>query len=147
MPLYNHQANNKLPFQVSSRYYRLRQLELRFVLQMDWCITRHIRAQYVEATLQCTEMKYSCILLRCKVKKARKEAKIRKQCNQVPHLTQDTTWESNKSTINITNKSLEVSPFPADDHKAAMNRRKSMRNTRPNKHKIYTKEVPPWNGQ
>ena len=38
----------------------------------------------------------------------------------------DTTWESNKTTINIKNKSQEVSPFPAGDHKAAMNRRKSM---------------------
>ena len=57
-------------------------------------------------------------------------AKIRKQYNQVPHLTQDTTWKSNKNTINLTNKSWEVSPFPAGDHKAAMNRRESMRNTR-----------------
>ena len=38
--------------------------------------------------------------------------------------------ESNKNTINITNKSQEVSPFPVGDHKAAVNRRKSMRNTR-----------------
>ena len=35
-----------------------------------------------------------------------------------------------QNTINITNKSQEVSPFPADDHKTAMNRRESMRNTR-----------------
>ena len=62
--------------------------------------------------------------------KVRKEAKIKKRYNQVPHLTQDTTWESNKNTINITNKSQEVSPFPAGDYNAAMNRRKSMRNTR-----------------
>ena len=55
--------------------------------------------------------------------KVRKTAKIRKRYNQVPHLTQDTTWESNKNTINITNKSQEASPFPAGDHKAAMNRR------------------------
>ena len=67
--------------------------------------------------------------------KVRKEAKIRKQYNQVPHLTHDTSWESNENTINITNKSQEVSPFPAGDHKAAMNRRKSMRNTRHKKHK------------
>ena len=26
---------------------------------MEWCITHHIRAQYVETTLQCTEIKYS----------------------------------------------------------------------------------------
>ena len=59
-----------------------------------------------------------------------KDDKIRKRYNQVQHLTQDTTWESNKYTINITNKSQEVSPFPAGDHKPAMNRRESMRNTR-----------------
>ena len=51
---------------------------------------------------------------------------IRNRHNQVPHLTQDTTWESNKSQLNITNKSQEVSPFPAGDHKAAMNRRESI---------------------
>ena len=67
--------------------------------------------------------------------KARKTAKIRKRYNQVPHLTQDTTWESNKNTTNVTNKSQEVSPFPAGDHKAAMDRRKSMRNTRRKKYK------------
>ena len=39
----------------------------------------------------------------------------------------DTTWESDKN-INITNKSQEVSPFPAGDHKAAMNRCESMKN-------------------
>ena len=66
---------------------------------------------------------------------------------QVPHLTQDTTWESNKNTINITNKSQEVSHFPAGDHKAEMNRRESMRNTRHTKHEWSTKEVPPWNDQ
>ena len=40
----------------------------------------------------------------------------------------------NKHTINITNKSQEVSPFPAGNHKAAMNRSESMRNTRHKKH-------------
>ena len=54
-------------------------------------------------------------------------ATIRKRYNQVPHLAQDTTWESNKITINITNKRQEVSPFPAGDHKAAMNRRESIK--------------------
>ena len=65
-----------------------------------------------------------------KKKTVRKTAKIRKRYNQVPHLTQDTTWESNKNTINITNKGQVDRPFPAGDHKAAMNRRESMRNTR-----------------
>ena len=46
-------------------------------------------------------------------------------------------------------QSQVVSPFPVGDHTAAMNRRKSMRNTRhkTKKHKWPTKEVPPWNGQ
>ena len=44
--------------QTIKRYYRFQQLELRLVLQMEWCITHHIRAQYIETTLQCTEMKY-----------------------------------------------------------------------------------------
>ena len=58
---------------------------------------------------------------------------MRRKCDtrgQVPHLTQDTTWESNKNTMNITNKCQGVSPFPAGDYKAAMNRRKNIRNTR-----------------
>ena len=41
------------------RYYGLQQLELRFELQMEWWFTHYIRAQYIETTLQCTEMKYS----------------------------------------------------------------------------------------
>ena len=38
-------------------------------------------------------------------------AKIMKRYNQVPHLTQDTTWERDKNTLNIINNSQEVSPF------------------------------------
>ena len=45
--------------QTIKKYYRLQQLELRFVLQMKWYITHHIRAQNNETTLQCTEMKHS----------------------------------------------------------------------------------------
>ena len=45
--------------QTIKRYYRLQQLELLFVLQMEWCITHHISAQYIETSLQWTEMKYS----------------------------------------------------------------------------------------
>ena len=29
------------------RYYRLQQIELCFILQMEWCITHHIRAPYI----------------------------------------------------------------------------------------------------
>ena len=49
--------------QTIKRYYMLQQLELRFVLQMEWCITHHIRAQYIET------MHWNGIfnLLKCKV--------------------------------------------------------------------------------
>ena len=46
------------------------------------------------------------------VLKVRQTAKIMKRYNQVPHMTQDNTWESNKNTINITNKSQEVKLVP-----------------------------------
>ena len=56
--------------------------------------------------------------------KVRKLAKSRNQYNQVPQLTKDTTWENDKTQLNITNESQEVSPFPAGDHKAAMKNKK-----------------------
>ena len=55
-----------------------------------------------------------------------KTARIRNRYNKAPHLSQIIKWESNKITINITNKIKAVSPFPKGDHKAAMNRRESM---------------------
>ena len=51
-------------------------------------------------------------------------------------------WESSKNTINITNKSQEVSPFPGGDHKARKHEKHKTQ-----KHKFSTKEVPPRNGQ
>ena len=50
--------------------------------------------------------------------KVQKTAKIRKRYSQVPHLTQDTTWESNKNTINITNKSQVTTKQQWTDAKA-----------------------------
>ena len=46
--------------------------------------------------------------------RVRKTAKIRNQYNQVPPLTQDTTWEVTKSQLDITNY-LESrdQPFPS----------------------------------
>ena len=38
--------------------------------------------------------------------------------------------ESSKNAINITSKSQDISPFPAGDHRAAMNRRESKKNKR-----------------
>ena len=81
--------------------------------------------------------------------KVSKGAKIRNQCNQVPHLTQDTNGIVTKLTVDTTNKSQEVSPFPAGDHKAHINRRvqRHSKHKTVQKYKRSTKEVPPWNGQ
>ena len=58
-------------------------------------------------------------------------------------------WECDKITyLDTKNESQEVSPFPAGDHKAHINRcaqRHSIHKTE-QKHKRSTKEVPPWNG-
>ena len=51
--------------------------------------------------------------------KVRKRAKISNQYNQAPHLTQDTNAKVTTSQLAIPNESQEVSPFPADDHKAS----------------------------
>ena len=55
--------------------------------------------------------------------KVSKGAKIRNRYNQVPHLTQDTNGKVTNSQLDFTNGSQEVSPFPAGDHKAHMNKR------------------------
>ena len=55
--------------------------------------------------------------------KVSKGAKIRNRYNQVPHLTQDTDGKVKNSQLDTTNESQEVSPFPAGDHKAHINRR------------------------
>ena len=55
--------------------------------------------------------------------KVSKGAKIRNKYNQVPQLTQDTTGKMTHSQLDTINESQEVSPFPAGDHKAHLNRR------------------------
>ena len=45
--------------------------------------------------------------------KERKAAKIRTRYNQVLHLTQDTTWESDKNTIKLHNQEPRGQPFPS----------------------------------
>ena len=54
--------------------------------------------------------------------KVRKRAKIRNRYDQAPHLTQDTNRKVTNSQLDITNESQEVSPLPAGDHKASINR-------------------------
>ena len=83
------------------------------------------------------------------LKKVSKGAKIRNRYNQVPHLAQDTNRKVTNSQLDTTHESKEVSPFPAGDHKAHINRRaqRHSKHKTEQKHKRYTKEVPPWNGQ
>ena len=57
----------------------------------------------------------------------KKKAKIKNRYNQVPHLTRDTIWESDKNTRkHRIQESQEVSRFPAGDDKAARNRQDSI---------------------
>ena len=51
-----------------------------------------------------------------------KGAKIRDRYNQVPHLTQDTDGKVTNSQLDTSNESQEVSPFPAGNHNAHINR-------------------------
>ena len=55
--------------------------------------------------------------------KVSKGAKIMNRYKQVPHLTQDTNGKVTNSQLDTTNESQEISPFPAGDHKAHINRR------------------------
>ena len=80
-----------------------------------------------------------------------KGAKIRNRYNQVPHLTQDTNGIVTNSQLDTTNESQEVSPFPAGDHKAHINRRAQRhskhKTEKTHKRSTKEKEVPPSNGQ
>ena len=66
-----------------------------------------------------------------------KGAKIRNRYNQVPYLTQDTNGKVSNLQLDTTNESQEVSPFPAGDHKAHINRR----SRRHSKHKTEKKHI------
>ena len=61
------------------------------------------------------KVKYICIVS--------KGAKIGNRYNQVPYLTQDTNGKVTNPQLDTTNKSQELSPFLAGDHKAHLNRR------------------------
>ena len=64
--------------------------------------------------------------------KVSKGAKIRNRYNQVPRLIQDTNGKVKNTQLDTTNESQEVSPFPAGDHKAHINRHSQ----RHSKHKM-----------
>ena len=68
------------------------------------------------------------------MRKVSKGAKIRNRYNQyngynqVLHLTQDTNEKVTHSQLDTTNESQEVSPFPAGDLKAQINRQTQTHN-------------------
>ena len=60
-----------------------------------------------------------------------KKTKVRNRNNQIPHLTQGITWESDKNIRkHHIQESQDVSPLPAADQNATMNRQESMSNTK-----------------
>ena len=63
------------------------------------------------------------LMLRDYQSKVRKLAKIRNRYIQATHLTQDTNGKVTTSQSDITNESQDVSPFPAGDQMASINRR------------------------
>ena len=82
------------------------------------------------------------------MEKVSKVGKIRNRYNQEPYLTQDTNGKVTNYQLDTTNESQEVSPFPAGDHKAHINRRAQRHSkTRQKNIKRFTKEVRPCNGQ
>ena len=95
------------------------------------------------------EAQYNCAATRVNIIKVSKGAKIRNRYNQVPHLTQDTNGKVINLQLDTANESQDVSPLPAGDHKAHINKRVQRHNKHKpeQKHKRSTKEVPPWNGQ
>ena len=63
--------------------------------------------------------------------KVRKKAKFRNRYNQVPHLTWDTIWKSDKNTRkHHTQESQEVNPFLVGDHEAARNKQDRIAKTK-----------------
>ena len=100
-------------------------------VKMPHCWKSHVAAHKFFPTISgSTELTRSIsVLVRsykglvlCLANKVSKGAKIKNRYNQVPHLTQDTNGKVTNSQIDTTNKSQEVNPFPAGDHKAHINR-------------------------
>ena len=89
------------------------------------------KSRLAAKVLKC-EMSFFLFLIDLKVSKG---ANIRNRYNQVPHLTQDTNGKVTNSQIDTINESQEVSPFPAGNHKAHINRRAQ----RHSKHKTEQK--------
>ena len=86
------------------------------------------REKISEALIRLRECAVWSVPLLFYCNKVRMVAKIRNRYNQVPPLTQDTIWESDKNTIKH-HKRESRGPFPAGDYKTAMNRRESITDT------------------
>ena len=82
--------------------------------------TSHHRMPISEGTI---EVVHTCSCSLNYTFKVSKGAKIRNRYNQVQHYTHDTNGKVANSQLDTTNESQEVSPFPAGDHKAHINRR------------------------
>ena len=67
--------------------------------------------------------------LPCKLKKVKRKAILRNRYNQVPHLTQDTIWESDKTQKTQHTREQRGQPFPVGYHNAARNRQASITKT------------------
>ena len=100
------------------------------------CALSETRRQvFLTATLNACESEMQVLI------EVRKKAKIRSRYNQEPHFTQDTTWQSDKNTRkHRIQKGQEVSPFPAGNHKAAMNRHDRTTDTKQNNKKDLQKK-------
>ena len=57
------------------------------------------------------------------------------------HLTQDTNRKVTNSQLDTTNESQEVSPFPAGDHKAHINRRAQRHSKHKTEKKIHIRST------
>ena len=94
-------------------------------------------------------MKYNSVALLLGYNQSKKGCKDQESIQSSTTPDPGYQWESDKLTVDTTNKSQEVSPFPAGDHKAHINRRaqRHSKHKTEQKHKRSTKEVPPLNGQ
>ena len=71
---------------------------------------------------------YKDVNFRVNIFKSKKEGKDHESIQSSPTPEPGYKWESDNLTIDITNESQEVSPFPAGEHKASINRRARKQN-------------------
>ena len=122
--------------QVSLISNLLTKLFICFKEQHCHLFANHLRAQYIQEAQELLWVTMMFVIMEhkpktkyisperkhhtiCEACKVRKRKKIRNRYNQAPHLTQDTNRKVTTSQLDITDKSQEVSPFQAGDHKAS----------------------------